>query len=324
MYLLKVTRLQICALDFRCSALLNRGMKFTPIVALFLIATMAPLDAAPSKEFPLWPAAAPGNEPDLPPERDTTKESDNKVAGDSVIRLGNVSKPTLTVYSAPKEKANGAAILVCPGGAYHILAMDLEGTEVCKHLNEMGYTAVLLKYRVPRRPNQDKHVAPLQDAQRAMGLIRQNAAEWGIDPDRVGVLGFSAGGHLAAVVSTGPTERIYPKVDSADELNFQPNFTVLIYPGYLASEEDRSKLSKELVVTKDTPQAFIAMTADDPVRAENALTYAAALQKEKIPYELHIYPTGGHGYGLRKSDLTVTSWPERLEEWLKFRGISKK
>ena len=273
-------------------------------------------------EVPLWPGDAPGNELSLEAERDTTKESDNLIAGRRLIRLGNVSKPTLTVYPALKEKANGGGILVCPGGAYHILALDLEGTEVCERLNEMGFTAVLLKYRVPRRPNQEKHLAPLQDAQRAMGLIRQNAEEWGIDPKRIGVLGFSAGGHLAAVLSTGPEERVYPKLDKSDELNFRPNFTVLIYPGYLVREEDRTKISPELTVTKETPEAFIAMSADDPVKVENALVYAAALQKEKVPFELHIYPTGGHGYGLRKTKEPVTSWPERLEEWLKARAFA--
>ena len=253
-----------------------------------------------------------------------TKDSDDKIAGRRLIRLGNVSEPTITVYPAPKEKAHGGAVLVCPGGGYHILALDLEGTEVCERLNEMGFTAILLKYRVPRRPGLDKHAAPLQDAQRAMGIIRQNALKWNIDSQRVGILGFSAGGHLAAVTSTGPSDRTYETVDEADTLTSKPNFTVLIYPGYLADEKDPAKIASELVVTKETPQAFIAMTADDPVKAENALVYAAALQKEKVPYELHIYPNGGHGYGLRKSELPVTTWPERLEEWFKSRGLVQK
>jgi acetyl esterase/lipase len=275
-------------------------------------------------EIVLWPGEVPGPEPKLEAERDTTKDSDGKVAGRQLIRLGNVSKPTITVFPAAKEKANGGAVLVCPGGAYGILALDLEGTEVCERLNEMGFTAVLLKYRVPRRAGREKHDAPLQDAQRAMGIIRQHAAEWGIDAKRVGVLGFSAGGHLAAVLSTGPRERTYPKIDGADEMDFRPNFTVLIYPGYLAGEKLGSELAPEFKVTKETPQAFIAMSADDPVHVEHALIYASALQKEKVPFELHIYPTGGHGYGLRKTDEPVTTWPERLEEWFKARGIAGK
>jgi acetyl esterase/lipase len=276
------------------------------------------------EEIRLWPKGAPGNEPKLEPEKDMTKESDNQIAGRRLIRLGNVTDPTITIYPAPKEKAHGGAVLVCPGGAYHILALDLEGTEVCERLNEMGFTAVLLKYRVPRRQGIEKHAAPLQDAQRAMGLIRQHASEWSIDEERIGVLGFSAGGHLAAALSTGPEERTYEKIDAADSLSARPNFSVLIYPGYLVDEKDKTKIASELVITKDTPQAFIAMTADDPVKVENALVYAAALQKEKVPFELHIYPTGGHGYGLRKTDVPVTTWPDRLQDWFQARELSKK
>lgn len=301
-------------------------MKFPVISVLslsLLVASAVSASDLKRIEMTLWSGEVPGPEPKLETERDTTKDSDGKIAGRHVIRLGNVSKPSITIYPAPKEKANGGAVLVCPGGGYHILAMDLEGTEVCERLNEMGFTAVLLKYRVPRRADREKHDAPLQDAQRAMSLIRKNAADWGIDAKRIGVLGFSAGGHLAAVVSTGPGERAYPKIDAADEQNFRPDFTILIYPGYLASEKDRSQLSPELKISKETPQAFIAMSADDPVRVENALTYAAALQKEMVPFALHIYPTGGHGYGLRKTKEPVTTWPDRLEEWIKARGLAK-
>ncbi len=282
--------------------------------------------AAESKELRLWPKGAPGNEPKLEAERDLTKESENKVGGRRLIRLGNVSDPTITVFPAPKEKANGAAVLVCPGGAYNILALDLEGTEVCERLNEMGMTAVLLKYRVPRRPGREKHAAPLEDAQRAIGLIRKNAPEWGIDPKRIGVLGFSAGGHLAAAVSTAenPDVRTYEKVDEADDQNCRPNFAVLVYPGYLTPDNDGTVVSPELKVTSETPQTFLVMTVDDGVRVENVLTYAGALKKAKVPFELHVYPTGGHGYGLRKTGEVVTSWPERLEEWFKARGLSRK
>ena len=294
------------------------------VVVLGLCSLSLVCAAEKRQEIRLWPKGAPGNEPKLEAEKDMTKESDNQIAGRRLIRLGNVSDPTITVYPAPKEKAHGGAILVCPGGAYHILALDLEGTEVCERLNEMGFTAVLLKYRVPRRQGIEKHAAPLQDAQRAMGLIRKHAAEWNIDEKRIGVLGFSAGGHLAAALSTGPQERTYEKIDEADALNARPNFTVLIYPGYLVQENDKTQIARDLVITKESPQAFIAMTADDPVKVENALVYAAELQKHKVPFELHVYPTGGHGYGLRKTDDPVTSWPERLEEWFKARGLTKK
>ena len=274
-------------------------------------------------EITLWPGKPPGNEPELPPERDTTKDSDNKIAGQRLIRLGNVSTPTITLYPAPAEKANGAAVVVCPGGGYTILAWDLEGTEVCERLNNMGITGILLKYRVPKRPNQEKHLAPLQDAQRAMGLIRERAPEWRIDPKRIGVLGFSAGGHLAAVLSNPGSERTYPKIDSADDLPSQPNFSILIYPGYLAVEKDFTHVSPELTITTNSPQTFITITEDDPVHVESVLTYAAALKREKVPFELHVYPSGGHGYGLRKTDNPVTSWPDRLQEWFVARGLNK-
>jgi acetyl esterase/lipase len=289
------------------------------------VLVFGPARAAEERQMlQLWPKGSPGEKPILGPEADTTKDSDGKIAGQRVIRLGNVSNPTITFYPAPKEKATGAAVLVCPGGGYHILAMDLEGTEVCERLNAMGVTGVLLKYRVPKRPNTEKHAPMLQDAQRAMVLIRQHADEWGIDKKRVGVLGFSAGGHLAAVLSSKYQERTYPGIDSADDLSCRPDFNVLIYPGYLAAEPDRTKLPPEITITPESPQAFIAMAQDDPVHVENALVYAAELQKQKIPFELHIYPTGGHGYGLRRTSEPVTSWPDRLQDWFTSRGILKK
>src|SRR4051812_33111726 len=164
---------------------------FSP--AVLLTALLLTASAAPA-ELKLWPGKPPGNEPELPPEKDLTKDTENNVAGRRLIRLGNVSTPSITLFPAPADKANGAAVMVCPGGAYTILAWDLEGTEICERLNNMGITGILLKYRVPKRPNQEKHLAPLQDAQRAMGLVREHAAEWHIDPKRIGVLGFSAGG----------------------------------------------------------------------------------------------------------------------------------
>jgi acetyl esterase/lipase len=294
-------------------------MQKTFVVALFAALS---LHAAPL-QMNLWPNRPPGNEPELGPEKDMTKEDEGKVAGQRLIRLGNVSTPTITVYPAPTDKANGAAILVCPGGGYTILAMDLEGTEICERLNEMGITAVLLKYRVPKRANQEKHLAPLQDAQRAMGLIRQHADDWKIDPKRVGVLGFSAGGHLAAVLSNQSSERIYPKVDSADDLSSRPDYSVLIYPAYLTPDRDIMKVSPELTISTNTPQAFIAIAADDPVKVEGALAYTAALRSLRIPVELHVYPTGGHGYGLRKTKEPVTTWPARLQDWFGARGLDK-
>jgi len=300
---------------------------FLAISVAALCFSSAAAEKSPSgdrTEIQLWPSGAPGDEAELPAEADTTKDTDGKVGGRRLIRLGNVSNPTITLFPAPPQTATGAAVLICPGGAYNILALDLEGTEVCERLNRAGVTAILLKYRVPRRASREKHAAPLQDAQRALGIVREHAGEWGIDPKRIGVLGFSAGGHLAATLSNNFQERIYPKIDSADELSCRPDFTILIYPAYLTPEKDGSKLSPEFTISTNTPQAFITMTEDDPVRVENALTYAAALRKEKVPFELHVYPTGGHGYGLRKTSEPVTTWPERLEEWFRARGLLKK
>ncbi len=282
---------------------------------------MAPLASAVAP-IDLWPATPPGETKEIGPEVDITKPTDQLVAGKRVIRLGQVGRPTIEVFRPPADKDTGATVLVCPGGAYHILAMDLEGTEVCEWLNSAGITAVLLKYRVPRREGLEKHAAPLQDAQRAMSLIRKQATDWGIDPKRVGVLGFSAGGHLAAAVSTAP-KRTYPTVDAADELPSRPDFTVLVYPGYLTVKEENDRVAPELAIDGQTPPTFLVMTQDDPVRIENVLHYALALKKADVPTEVHVYPKGGHGYGLRRTELPVTAWPDRVQDWLKAGGWLK-
>src|SRR4051794_7800882 len=254
----------------RCAAL---------VLVLCFAAPVSALAPAPAAEaIPLWPGVAPGDKGDVGEEKDTTKPDPN-VPPDSpnyVIRLGNVSKPTISVYKPPADKDTGAAVVVCPGGGYSILAMNLEGTEVCKWLNSVGVTGVLLKYRVPARKGLERHAAALQDVQRAIGMVRHRAGEWGIDPRKIGVLGFSAGGHLAAAVSNNFAERTYPEVDDVDKESCRPEFTVLVYPAYLTREDDRSKLAPEIRVTKDTPPALIVMTQDDPIKVENAYAYALA------------------------------------------------
>jgi acetyl esterase/lipase len=291
-------------------------------IAVFCFSTAALTGfAAVSKPIPLWPGRAPGDTAELPPETDTTKPEDRAVAGKPVIRTGNVSTPTITVYSPSKGKANGAAVMVCPGGGYSILALDLEGTEICEWFNSIGVTAVLLKYRVPKRPGLEKHAAPLQDAQRAMGMVRQRAGALGIDPQRIGVLGFSAGGHLAAVLSNQHGARTYPVIDDADKMSCRPDFAVLIYPAYLTVKEKNDAVAPELPVSEtNTPPTFIAMTEDDSVRVETGLFYYLALKNAKVPAEMHVYPRGGHGYGLRRTENDVTSWPDRVSDWLKTSG----
>jgi len=273
---------------------------------------------AAETEIPLWPADAPGEKGGIGEEKDTTKPTDGKIAGKPVIRLGNVSKPTLTLYRA-KEKNTGAAVVVFPGGGYHILAMDLEGTEVCEWLNTIGVNAVLVKYRVPKRAGAEKPAA-LQDAQRAMGVVRQHASEWGIDPKRVGVIGFSAGAHLSAAVSA-TKDRTYAALDDADKLSSRPDFTLLIYPAYLMQKDPPDAVAPDVAVTTNTPPMFIAMTEDDPIGVENALRYSIALKGAKVPFELHVYPKGGHGYGLRRTENPLTAWPDRAAEWMRSQKI---
>jgi acetyl esterase/lipase len=271
--------------------------------------------------IPLWPGIAPGDTNVLGEEKDMTKPTDNNIAGKPLIRLGNVSKPTITIYRAPKEKDTGTTIVVFPGGGYNILALDLEGTEVCEWLNSIGVNAVLLKYRVPKRPGRERHAAALQDAQRAVGLVRSRAKEFGIDQSRIGVLGFSAGGHLAAALSTSAGERTYPLIDEADKVSCRPDFSVLVYPAYLTLKEQNDKINPETAVSSNTPPTFMAITQDDPVRVENVLFYSVALKQSGVPFELHVYPKGGHGYGLRRTDNPVTAWPDRATDWMRSRGL---
>ena len=268
----------------------------------------------------LWPGIAPGDKGGLGQEIDTTTAKDNLIAGRSVIRLGNVSDPTITVYPPTQGKDTGAAVVVFPGGGFHILAMDLEGTEVCAWLNSIGVTGVLLKYRVPAREGRPEYAAPLQDAQRALGIVRSHAKEWGIDPHRIGVLGFSAGGHLAATLSANSQARTYPRVDESDDAGCRPDFQILIYPGGVV-ERGGYALAPDVAVTAKTPPTFLVMAQDDPVRPENVLGYAMALEGEKVPMELHVYPSGGHGYGLRPTRDFVTSWPQRAADWMRSRGL---
>ena len=264
----------------------------------------------------LWPHGAPGGTGSSQPEADMTTAKDHPIAGKPIIRLGNVSKPSLTLY-APKANNTGAAVVVFPGGAYRILAIDLEGTEVCDWLTTVGVNCILVKYRVPDSGPYPKSSAALQDAQRALGIVRSRAAEWHIDPKRIGVLGFSAGAHLSAALSTHFEQRLYDHVDAADDVSCRPDFAVIVYPGYLALSEQNFAANSEIRPTSQTPPTFIVQTEDDPVHVENSTVYFLQLKNAKVPVEMHLYAEGGHGYGLRHTELPVTEWPKLVEEWLR-------
>jgi acetyl esterase/lipase len=280
---------------------------------LLLLALTPCLHAAEPTEVKLWPGKAPGETKDIGPE----KYIEAKKGQLEVKRLTNVSEPSIAVYK-PSGKANGCAVIVAPGGGYNILAIEHEGTQVCEWLDGLGVTAVLLKYRVPRRDMQmPENLAAIQDAQRAVRLTHQHAKDWGIDPDRIGMLGFSAGGNLTAWTALAE-KTTYEPVDAADKLSSRPNFGCLIYPAYLVDKE--GNLRPEYPVSKDSPPMFFAHANDDPVTPLSSVMLYAALKKAGVPAELHIYATGGHGFGMRKIPHPVASWPDRCADWLKTRG----
>jgi len=293
------------------------------IVALTLLTISAALSAqqpgwkppAARPTLKLWPNRAPGAAPNPAPEADTTTAKDNLIAGKPLIRLGNVSEPTLTFYAAMAPNSN-AAVVVFPGGGYRILAIDLEGSEVCEWLVAIHVNCILVKYRVPDSGPLPYSTAALQDAQRAFGMVRAHADKWSLAPSRIGVLGFSAGAHLSAALSTHFDKRLYDRIDAADQLSCRPDFAVILYPGYLAIAEQNFAPNSEIHATADTPPSFILQTEDDPVHVENATLYFLELKNANVPAELHIFAEGGHGYGLRRTAQPVTAWPSLVQTWL--------
>lgn len=279
----------------------------------------------------IWPGLPPGGY--AVPDSESIGTAPEPVAGKPWVYIRNVSRPTLTVYS-PQGQNTGAAIIVFPGGGYQILAIDLEGTEVCDWLRSRGITCILLKYRVPNAGaswNQlcgcflnTKSSLALEDAQRTLGLVRLHAAEWHIDPHKVGVLGFSAGGHLVAAVSTHFERRVYPAVDAADQESCRPDFAVALYPGHLWIDYEKLELNPNIPVTRNTPPTFLAQAENDPVdNVNNSLVYYAALRKAGVLVEMHLYPEGGHAFGLRRSKDPITEWPQLVEKWLRAIGITQ-
>jgi len=302
-------------------------------LALFVVSGVLALGAQTASwqpspghtQVPIWPSTVPDSQPVAGPEY---MERVGEEPPGAVV-VGKVSRPTMTVYSPP-TKNTGAAVVVFPGGGYWVLYMDLEGTEVCDWLTSQGITCVLLKYRVP-----GEHLSPrsgaypnspmaLEDAQRTMGLVRLHAAEWHIDPHKVGVLGFSAGGHLVAAISTNYKKRLYPLVDAADKESCRPDFAIALYPGHMQQHTSNDyELNPYIPVTKLTPPTFLVQAEDDPIDpVQNSLVYYAALKQAGVPVEMHLYAHGGHGFGLRRTEFPITEWPRLAERWLRTIGIT--
>lgn len=293
-------------------------LKIAAASTLSLLLSAAAVCAAEPITLNVWPGEAPGEKGDIDEEMAVQGEG-----AKPVLRIHNVSVPTITVYKPDAAIDTGAAVLVCPGGGYNILAWDLEGTEVAEWLNSIGVTGIVLKYRVPRRKDREKHDAPLQDAQRALSLCRANAEKWGIDPARLGILGFSAGGHLSATTATNYDRRNYEPIDDVDKQSCRPDFAVLIYPAYLI-EEGQEGLAPPIRVDAKTPPTFFAHAYDDRLTPENSIRMFLALKKEKVPAELHVYAKGGHGFGLRKNDLNSSTWPHSCAGWLRNMNLLEK
>lgn len=269
----------------------------------------------------LWPGEAPGEPSGVGEEHDLDPQPGER----EVRRVTNVTVPTISIHRPSDETNTGAAVVIAPGGGYNILAWDLEGEEVADWLNSIGVTGVVLKYRVPRRPGQastEPPPQPLEDAQRALSLVRGRASEWGIDPERIGILGFSAGGHLAARAATNYNRRSYPPIDEVDQVSCRPDFAVLLYPAYLV-EENSVGLRPMIRVDDQTPPCFFVHAGDDRLTAANSVGMYLALKEAGVPAELHVYGQGGHGFGLRPSDDPVSTWPDRCEAWMRSRGLLK-
>jgi acetyl esterase/lipase len=282
-------------------------------------------------QVPIWSGTVPDAQPVTGPETAGTANK-SLVAGHPWIYVANVSRPTMTVYP-PKGKNTGVAVVVFPGGGFQVLAIDLEGTEVCDWLTSKGITCVLLKYRVPDSgPQGDERCncqvnpkAPtaLEDAQRTVGLVRFHAAEWHIDPHKIGVLGFSAGGYLVAAISTHFGKRLYPAEDAADKESCRPDFAVAVYPGHMCEwpghpcSDKTFDLNPRIHVTSQTPPTFLLQAEDDHVdNVDDSLVYYIALKNAGVPVEMHLYAQGGHAFGLRRTKFPITAWPQLVDTWL--------
>lgn len=289
--------------------------KHTVLSIVFLVVWSTALIAEP-KVVKVFPNGLPADAVKLPEDRIAKLKTAN-----TDERIAYVAEPTLTLYPAPKDVATGCGVVICPGGGYNILAWNKEGIELAQWFNKIGVSAAVLKYRVPRR-TPDIHHEPLQDVQRAIRLFRSMADEMRVDVNRVGVLGFSAGGHLTVMSGTKYDELAYPKSDAIDEISARPNFICPIYCAYLGNNysDNKPELGDLVKITKETPPAFLAVTFDDVHRGVQSALLVAEYKKAGVPAEAHIYAKGGHGYGIRPTGNPVETWHHRLAEWLESSG----
>lgn len=301
---------------------MNEALLTVPLLVAFWLTSLA--RAAEPVVVDVWPGKTPGDVGIKGEENSRTYES--KLIGQPTRLITNVTRPTLTIYSPPADRNNGTAMLICPGGGYHDLFWELEGEEVAAWLNSQGMTGIILKYRCPRRPGDVKGEpppGPLLDAQRAVSLVRSRSTEWGISPARIGMVGFSAGGHLALATATSFEKRTYEPMDAVDKVSCRPDFAVLCYSGYLKAK-DKDEIAAGITIPAGTPPIFLAHSSDDSIStAEHSVFMYLALKRANVPAELHIYASGEHDFGVRHNDKLPSSWTNLCLAWLRSRDLLK-
>lgn len=285
---------------------------------LLLAASLA-FAGEPAQTLKVWPDGVQGPVNDTGPERVLPLPPGSK----QITRVEGITDPTLLVFPAPRDKANGTAVIISPGGGFSKVVPDLEGSEVAENLNALGVTAFVLKYRTTPAGKPDPQLGPAMDAQRSISLVRSRAAEFGLKPDRIGLLGISAGGQVALIATSNHANRLYEAKGDMEKLSCRPDFLALVYPWRLQDAADPTKLRADIHVDKTMPPAFIAHAADDKgAKVEGSLLLFLQLQANGIPTEAHLYAKGGHGFGLRPSEFPCpTDWPKRFAEWLRVMGF---
>jgi acetyl esterase/lipase len=303
-------------------------MRLAPIIPLVIgLSVVWPVAADHPLVVELWPGKVPDEVDKIGPEKvRLSPKLDRKQVEvtESTRMVTNVTKPTLTIYRPAREKDTGTAVVICPGGGYWNLYWQLEGEEVAAWLNSLGITGIILKYRVPRRPGEPEAEParrPLQDAQRAIRLVRGKAKEWGIAPQRIGIVGFSAGGHLAAATATSFSQQTYQPMDAIDHIRCRPDFAIVVYPGYLKAK-DQDELAAALHIPKETPPMFLVHGGNDIISSpEHSVVLYLALKRAGIPAELHIYAGAAHDFGVRPSDQPCSTWTQSCAKWLRYQGF---